>query len=159
MKKIQLLGLAALLAFASCKKNDVTTEAQTTGVSKSQEAQLSTWTAVQNWTTTEGNSQGSISDNNISAAIASQGLVLVYANTKSTPVLLPAQVGKTNYYYQVENGSIQINASKTDASFDKSQQFSYIILSKEQLQKLEEKGFSKLQLMAMDYSNVKQLNK
>ena len=159
MKKIQLLGLAAVLAFASCKKNDVNTETQNVEVSKTQEAQISSWTAIQNWTTTEGSAQGSIADNNITTAVAGEGLVLVYANTKSTPVLLPARLGNTYFYYQVENGSIQINASKTDASFDKSQQFSYIILSKEQLQKLEEKGFSKLQLMAMDYSNVKQLNK
>ena len=160
MNKIQLLGVVILFALASCKKNDIEKNAtiETADITNARSNQVSNWTSLQNWTTTGNNSEALITDKNITAGIASEGLVLLYVKSNNSTQLLPARIEKTDLYYQIENGSIQINAATSkEASFDKSQQFSYIIFSKDQLQKIEEKGFSRSQLVRMDYEPVKQL--
>jgi hypothetical protein len=160
MKKIQLFGLMVLIALSSCKKNDIEAKSQaeqTNEVSNTSNAQLSNWITIQNWTTTGNNSQASIEDKNISSDVTKEGLVLVFTKSGATETALPGQVGNKYFYYQVENGTIQINSVAKEGSSAAQQQFSYIILSKDQLQKLEDKGVSKSQLMAMNSSQVKQL--
>lgn len=153
MKKILFLILISFVAFASCKKEDVknTTSAQ----SSKTIGTISNWKAIGNWVSSDNSYQGSISDSTISSDIASNGLVLVYAKSNNTNELLPAQIGKTYFYYQVENGSVQINTN--DSAPDKTLQFSYVILTKDQLNTLEQKGISSLQLMKMNYQQITEL--
>lgn len=154
MKKIILPCLAVLLILASCKKTDIENpETQSSETSASVAANLSGWKTIGNWTAANNNYEASISDQKITSDIAGEGLVLLYAKGKAIQ-LLPGQVEKTYFYYQVEDGSIQINAS-TD--FNKSLEFSYIIFSKEQLSSMEQKGINKSQLMKMSYQQVSQL--
>ena len=152
MKKILFLILISLVAFASCKKEDVKNASAQS--SKTIDA-ISNWRTIESWVSSGNGYEGSISDSTISSDIASNGLVLVYAKSNTTNELLPVQIGKTNFYYQVENGSVQIIAN--DAAPDKTLQFSYVILTKDQLDTLEQKGISSLQLMKMNYQQIREL--
>lgn len=152
MKKIFFLSLVSLIAFASCKKDDIKTEA---AQSSETIGTTSSWKTIENWSSSENTYQGSINDDKISSDIASEGLVLVYAKSNSSSVLLPAQIGNTYLYYQVENGSVQIVAN--NAAPDKAVQFSYIIFSKDQLNTLNQKGITSSQLLKMNYQQITQV--
>lgn len=154
MKKIALLSLISLLAFASCKKDHLEEvpspqSAETPAVA----TQVSTWKAVENWTGSNNSFSASLSDESISSDVAQNGLVLLYAKD-NTIQLLPGKVGKTYFYYQVQEGSIQINAN---SDVNKALQFSYVVFSKDELSSLEQKGVSRSQLMNMSYEQVSQL--
>jgi len=152
MKKIFFLSLVSLVAFASCKKEDTKTEeapsSETIGTTSS-------WKAIENWSSSENTYEGSIADDNISSDIASEGLVLVYAKSNNGNISLPAQIGNSYLYYQVENGSVQIVAN--NAAPDKTLQFSYIVFSKDQLNTLNQKGIISSQLLKMNYQQITQV--
>lgn len=81
--------------------------------------------------------------------------MLVYAKNNNSAELLPAQIGSSYFYYQVENGSVQIVANS--AAPDKKLQFNYIIFSKDQLNTLNQKGINASQLLKMNYQQIRQL--
>ena len=83
-------------------------------------------------------------------------MVLLFVKTKNSTQMLPVKIDQTDFYYQVENGSISISAM--GASVDKNYEYTYVLFSKDQLQKLDEKGFSKSQLVKMAYEPLKQLS-
>jgi hypothetical protein len=158
--KIQLIGLVLLFALFSCKKNDIeNNDIQTSEIENSKSTQVAGWTTIQNWSASGNSFQSVINDKNITASVISEGLVLLFVKTANGTRTLPSQVDHTNYYYQVEDGSLSISAMvNAGTDLEKEHQFSYIIFSKEQLQKLEEKGYSKSKLVQMAYEPVKQLN-
>jgi hypothetical protein len=151
MKKIFFLSLVSLVAFTSCKKDDIKTEA---AQSSETIGTTSSWKTIENWSSSEGSVEASISDDKISLDIANDGFVLVYAKDNNSVELLPAQIGKTYFYYQVQNGSVQIVANSAVSG---KAQFSYIIFSKDQLNTLNQKGISSSQLLKMNYQQITQL--
>ena len=158
--KIQIIGLVLLFALFSCKKNDIeNNQVQTSQIENAKNTQSSSWATIQNWTGSGNSFQSTINDKNITAAVASEGLVLLFVKTNNSTQMLPVKIDQTDFYYQVEDGSISINAMVSNGSaIDKSFEYTYVVFSKDQLQKLEEKGFSKSQLVKMAYEPLKQLN-
>jgi len=155
--KIQIIGLVLLFALFSCKKNDIeNNQVQTAEIENAKTTQASGWTTIQNWSGSGSSFQSVIADKNITSDIASQGLVLLFVKANNSTQMLPVKIDQTNFYYHVENGSISITAS--GESVNKSFEYTYVVFSKDQLQKLEEKGFSKSQLVKMDYEPLKQLS-
>ncbi|MBO9684318.1 MAG: hypothetical protein J7502_16915 [Flavisolibacter sp.] len=152
MKKILFLSLVSLVAFASCKKDDIKTKA---AQSSETIGTTSSWKAIENWSSSEGSYKASLSDDRISSDITNEGLVLVYAKSYNSSTLLPAQIGNTYLYYQVENGSVQIVANS--AAPGETLQFIYIIFSKDQLNTLNQKGINASQLLKMNYQQITQL--
>lgn len=151
MKKTILSGLIILLAFASCKKDfeeTMTTAPTESAVARSQAT--NNWKTMKNWVESGGNYEASITDSTITAAVLSDGLVLLYINSGSIQ-LLPADVENTSFYYQAEEGSIRITANTT---VEAGPAFSYVIFTKEELDKLEEKGVAKAALLKMDYQQA-----
>lgn len=150
MKKILFLSLILIVAIASCKKEDNKMDSAQTA----QNAVIaSDWKTVE-WNASDSVYEGVLPDEKISSDIVSNGLILVYAKS-NTNQLLPAKIGNSNLFYQVENGSVKINANNT--SPDKALQFSYIIFSKEQLNTLTQKGVTTPELIKMNYEQVKQI--
>ena len=155
--KIQIIGLVLLFALFSCKKNDIeNNQVETAQIENSKTTQSSGWTTIQNWSGSGNSFQSSISDKNITTAIASEGMVLLFVKANNSTHLLPVKIDQTDFYYQVEDGSISITAM--GASADKNYEYTYVVFSKDQLQKLDEKGFSKSQLVKMAYEPLKQLS-
>lgn len=152
MKKIILSSLILLVVFVSCKKQDVKNDSAQKPVTI---GTASKWKTIENWIPSDSVYKTSIADDKISSDIVSNGLVLVYAKSNNANNLLPAQIGKNYFYYQVENGSLQITAD--DIAPDKTLQFCYIIFSKDQLSMLEQKGISSTQLMKMNYQQITEL--
>ena len=83
-------------------------------------------------------------------------MVLLFVKANNTTQMLPVKIEQTDFYYQVEDGSISITAM--GATVDKNYEYTYFVFSKDQLQKLGEKGFSKSQLVKMAYEPLKQLS-
>src|SRR5690349_15003696 len=109
--KIQLIGLVLLFALFSCKKNDVeNNDVQTAQIESSKSTQAASWTTIQNWSASGNNFQAVINDKNINATVISEGLVLLFVKTGTGTHTLPSQVDQTNYFYQVEDGSLSISA-------------------------------------------------
>lgn len=116
----------------------------------------------------EGNSktfQRVINDSVISASIATNGLVLVYAKNGFTIEALPYQQKEGgniySWYYQVSEGTITIlfNLSAAGKNINKQQDIRYFILSPDQLIDLKSRGFSNELLMQMSYEQAENLFK
>lgn len=161
--KILVLGLG-LLAFASCKKNEVTpalseTETPAPAAAPASTSRLSAWQALSSWDAAKSNGSvaGIIKDAAITADIANEGLVLVFAKKGSIEQSLPyMQSGDVFWSYQVEEGTIIITADGANdrAAIDTDQQFQYIVLSKEQLDALDAKGQSRSILINLSYQTA-----
>lgn len=151
MKKILFLSTILIAALTSCKKED----------SKNDSAQspaaigtVSNWKSVE-WASADSSYEATISDDKISSDVVNNGLVLAYAKSSDNRELLPAQIGKGYFYYQVENGSLQIHTKSSVPANNLA--FSYILFSKDELASLAQKGVTTLQLMKMDYAQITQL--
>lgn len=151
MKKILFLSLILIVAISSCKKEDNKMESAQTAENA---VIVSDWKTVE-WNASDSIYEGALPDEKISSDIVSNGLILVYAKSNNTNQLLPAKIGNSNLFYQVENGSVKINANNT--SPNEALQFSYIVFSKEQLNTLAQKGITTLELIKMNYEQVKQI--
>jgi hypothetical protein len=161
--KILVLGLG-LLVFASCKKNDITpaqseTETPAPAAAPANTARLSSWQSVSNWSAdnSKGSAAGVIKDAAITADVATEGLVLVFAKKGNIEQSLPyMQSGDIFWSYQVEEGTIIITADGATGktTIDTEQQFQYVILSKEQLDALDAKGQSRNSLINLSYQTA-----
>jgi hypothetical protein len=166
--KILVLGLG-LLVFASCKKNEITpagleteTPAPAAAPATSNTARLSSWQSVSNWSAdnSTGSAAGVIKDAAITADIANEGIVLVFAKKGNIEQSLPyMQSGDVFWNYQVEEGTIIITADGANgkAAIDTDQQFQYVVLSKEQLDALDAKGQSRNNLINLSYQTANSL--
>lgn len=164
MKDVKMLVLGlGLLVFASCKKNDITpagleTETPAPAAAPANTARLSSWQSVNNWSTDKSNgSAGIIKDAAITADVANEGLVLVFAKKGNIEQSLPyMQTGDVFWSYQVEEGTIIISADGANdkVAIDANQQFQYVVLSKEQLDALDAKGQSRTNLINLSYQTA-----
>lgn len=150
------------LLATSCKKND-----QKYGTQKQEAvkpAAASQWKSVSDWSTSKQEAfttyTGKIEDGAITPDVISKGLVLMYKSNGGSVLTLPAEDSKNNYwYYQVAKGSVTITSDVygADQSFNKNSTFQYFILTKDQLVKLEAKGYSKAKLMSFSLAEASQL--
>lgn len=170
MKNTKFLAIVvAMFIFVSCKKNDlqdvsfnndpVNNTESSVDNSATAKPSFSEWASVSNWNNEKKDGYnvytGSFTDPTITSDITSSGLVLVFAKTGNTTESLPYNRENISWYYQVANGSIAVTATASaNATIDKSQTFSYVVLSKDQLNNLEAKGVTKSQLMNLSYQNV-----
>lgn len=165
--KILTAMLGAAVVFTACKKSDVKSEALQNQASVSSVS--SQWKSLSNWTTQNQEEykvhSNTIEDKSITSDVASKGLVLAYKKTSNSIVALPADEkgssGSYFWYYQIANGNIAFSA---DAYGDAKtpgveQSFAYFIISPEKLNELQEKGYSKVQLMKLSYENAAALLK
>jgi hypothetical protein len=162
MKAIKLIGLILILAITSCKKSDLneSNENQTPELSLAT-ATTQEWQVTNDWKASGNLHESTISNSAITEDIAANGLVLIYIkDIHGSAVLLPARIEQTNWFYQVENGLVQINAVQKDGTaFKNDQTFSFVLFSQDQLNRIAEKGITKFDLMKMDREQVKQLSK
>lgn len=151
MKKILFLSTILIAAFTSCKKEEGKNDsAQSPGTIGT----VSNWKPLE-WASLDSSYEATISDDKISSDVVNNGLVLAYAKSNNNRELLPAQIGKYYFYYQVENGSLQIHTKSSVP--DNSLAFSYILFSKNELTSLAQKGITTLQLMKMGYAQITKL--
>ena len=168
------LSLMSAVLLFSCKKYDLqdqvatTDNAKTTAVTGLRE---SSWKTLSNWTQVEQPSFNlyytAVKDANITADIANNGAVLVYKKDGLTnsSVQLPYEekVGNTTYYwyYQVSEGKVLVSCDiygSADAQYlNATSVFKYIPITGDVLTQLEGKGFSRVELMKMTYSQVSSL--
>lgn len=96
-----------------------------------------------------------LKNDKITNAIVTNGLVLVYKGNGNTTTTLPFTESANNWYYQVRNGAIEIFVSKPkEAEPSSSNDFKYLILSKDQLDKLQLKGLSKVKIMGLSFDEL-----
>lgn len=176
--RVPFIGLAIVLFFYSCKKNDVQTAPGTTSTTTNTAKitvdsslnlkSTSAWTTVTGWQVANQQSfslyYASLNDAAITNTVATSGLVLVYKKSSDgTVVRLPFEEKSgsqlLNYwYYQVSNGKVLITRdsyNKSDAST--SDTFKYVIFSADQLTKLAQQGFDRSKLMSIGYTDVVKL--
>jgi hypothetical protein len=174
--RVPVIAVAILLFFFSCKKNDVqapitTASTNTAKVTVNPTDSLKTasvWNSISSWQVVNQQSfslsYASISDANITTAVAANGLVLVYKKgTDGTIVRLPFEEKSgtqlLNYwYYQVSNGKVLVTRdsyNKTDAST--TEKFQYIIFTADQLAKLNQTGLDRSKLMSINYTDAVKL--
>ncbi|GAC1418148.1 MAG: hypothetical protein NVS9B7_07650 [Flavisolibacter sp.] len=161
--KLSILGISMVLLITSCKKNDVLqpeAAKATAGVQKTSGPSVQ-WKPVTAWTTTKMENvslfSSTIEDAAITAAVAGNGLVLVYKKNSAGVNALPFQENGTNnsWYYQVSQNTITINCnSNSGQSLGNSHSFSYFIISSEKINELVKKGHSKIELMQLSYENA-----
>lgn len=165
--RLPLAGFAIVLLIASCKKQDVqlNSASKTTAISSVGATKTSGWNSLTNWSSAKnGNTTtyfSTISDTAITADVAKSGLVLVYTKNGSAVQSLPFQdkSTNTNWYYQVSKGSVRINGDNNASQNFSGQNFSYLVLTSQQLSSLQEKGKTKLDLMQMPYDQIQPLLK
>jgi hypothetical protein len=174
--RVPVIAVAILLFFFSCKKNDIqapitTASTNTAKVTVTPTQSLKTasaWNSISTWQVVNQQSfslsYASISDANITSAVAANGLVLVYKKgTDGTIVRLPFEEKNgtqlQNYwYYQVSNGKVLVTRdsyNKTDAST--TDKFQYIIFTADQLAKLNQTGLDRSKLMSINYTDAVKL--
>lgn len=171
MKNHQLpaLSIAMLLAFSSCKKTDFTQDLPSpSGPAVTQATGAAAWKNSGNWETGTFDNKTLFSsileDQTITSAVAHKGLVLVFHKEAEAVHALPFEekngTGIRSWYYGVTEGAIQISfeAEGTDTAPQKAA-FTYFILSEEQLNDLEAKGYSKEQLMGFSLETATALLK
>jgi hypothetical protein len=165
--KILAAVFGAAIVFTACKKTDVQREAAQNQVSATTTA--AQWKPLNNWTSQSQEKytvySNTVEDKNISSAIASKGLVLAYKKTSSSVVALPTDEKGSNgsyfWYYQISDGAIVFSADAygTAKTPGADQSFAYFIVSPEKLNELQEKGYSKAELMKLSYENAAALLK
>jgi len=157
------MGIALMLLIASCKKEDVrqtTTDSVSSGTaSKAQWNSLSSWQNSKTENVTTYFSR--LTDSSITNDVVNAGIVLVYKKTGNDIQSLPFQEkdGKTYWYYQVAKGSIRINSDNNEGQNFATQTFSYLVVTPEQLSKLEASGKTKLDLLQLSYDQASSLIK
>jgi hypothetical protein len=151
------------LSMASCKKMDLKQEGLTPEAAIPVAAVAPTaapaWKGVNfNAAPESGAFSGVLADNAISAAVASKGLVLVYANNGGSITSLPFtdKATGTSWYYQVAAGDVRISY-ETKGELTNAPSFQYFVVSPDQLKTLETKGTSKMELLDMSYEAAQAL--
>jgi hypothetical protein len=169
MKGMKFLALAiGVLTIVSCRKEsmqqeEVNTEVPAAAVSTTSSARLSAWQPVNSWSAAKQSASvytGRIDDAAITAEVVNTGMVLLFAKNGTTTQSLPFKQDDNTYWsYQVEEGSVIVNADAgiSKATIDNNRQFQYIVLSKDQLDVLEAKGYSRSSLINISYQSASTL--
>ncbi len=161
--KLSILGISMILLITSCKKNDVLQPQATKASASSQKIAGSSvqWKPVSAWTTTKMENVSmfstTIQDTAITAAVAGNGLILVYKKNSAVVNALPYQENGTNnaWYYQVSLNTITINCNSNSAqALGNGHSISYFIISADKIKELADKGHSKIELMQLSYENA-----
>ena len=169
--KPSLFALMSVVLLFSCKKSDLKEELasdNSQGIASTVSLKESSWKTLPKWNQVNQQSYSiyysSLKDANITADVANDGLVLVYKKdaTKNTTVELPYEekVGNTTYYwyYQISEGKVLVSCdiygTSNTETLSTANNFKYIPISKDALSKLEGKGYSRTQLMALPYEQV-----
>ncbi|HEU4471689.1 MAG TPA: hypothetical protein VFR58_11430 [Flavisolibacter sp.] len=163
MKKNHFILACTMLALfaVSCKKNDVQEElpaATETSVTAPEWKSLSTWAPGGGSVISATSSEAAVD-----AAVAADGMVLVYAKQGGSAQALPFEEkknGKSTYwYYEVSEGSVTVNADGYDMEPQAAKDlgFRFFVLSPGQVQALEEKGHTRSSLMDLSYEAAKAL--
>jgi len=167
-RHLPLLGLGLAIFAISCKKADVQND---NAASKDQSglaannAVVSNWKTVDSWQTIAGKNsttyQSKIEDAAITADVASNGLVLVYANNGKTIESLPFEqkMGALTYswYYEVSEGMVNVSSAvRGSGGAAVNQSVRYFVLTPQQLDDMQAKGISRSDLMDMSYQQVVQ---
>lgn len=169
--KAPLIAAAVVLSVISCKKNDVKPNAENSAVNATQNSQSIlnvqslSWKSVADWQVANQQSfkvfYASVADTSITADVVSSGLVLVYKkNSDGTIVRLPFEekVGGqvSNYwYYQVSEGKVLISCDNyTNSSNAGKDNFQVVVVNKDQINSLSNKGYANSKLMELDYNQV-----
>lgn len=157
-----------LLFFASCKKNDLDKETnpetaiENIATPASQPSKISAWNTISNWDENTSNSSvlynGTINNAALTTETLNDGLVLVFAKNANSFMSLPVQTSDVYWYYQVSEGKIVITGKGANNS-SKNLNFSYVIISKSQLDALEIKGKSKSDLINLSFQQAQELFK
>ena len=157
MKIFKLLSLASLfvIALSSCSKNDI----ETAGMPEVPAMNLSSWKPIAAWETSPADSSsltGRIQDNQITAAVADGGMVLVFKNDGSQVASLPLTENGRAWTYQVTAGGVDVyvDGSTSPAA---SNTFQYVIFNASQLKDLEQQQVTKSSLLDMSYEQVSNL--
>lgn len=177
MKSLQfpLLGLLAMLLIVSCKKEDLQNPSALSAAGKVDSVAVSfktasDWSTISDWNTVNQQKfsvyYANIKGANIAASDADNGLVLVYMKNNTTGAIVPLPFEEktadyTHYwYYQVTGGNILISCDVNGAAKEPGQQFSfkYIVSSDKTVGALEQKGYSRADLMKMPYNDVMKLS-
>ncbi len=161
--KLPFMGIALVLLFASCKKEDVrqanATDNASGASSKTQWNSLGAWgnSTTENVTTYFSK----LTDSSITSEVVNNGLVLVYKKTGSDIQLLPFQEkdSKTYWYYQVAKGSIRINSDNNDGQNLTASTFTYFVVTPQQLSNLEAKGKTRFDLLQLSLDEATSLLK
>jgi hypothetical protein len=123
---------------------------------------ISNWQPVNNSSTSGKTAStkgftGVVNDLSISQDVLSNGLVLVFAKEGNQGQSLPfVQSGSIYWYYQVEEGQISVSA---EGSTDQSKEFQYIVLTSDQLNDLEARGYPKNTLVNISWNDAVDLFK
>lgn len=178
MKSLQLplLGLLTMLFVMSCKKDDLLkpSNLQPVGMADSVTAVsfkvTSEWNNLSDWNTVNQQKFNiyytNIKDAKITSSDADNGLVLVYMKNNATGAItrLPYEektADHVNYwYYQVTGGNILVSCDASGASKvpDQTFSFKYVVSSDKTLGVLEQKGYSRADLMKMPYNDVMKIS-
>jgi hypothetical protein len=161
--KIQLIGIALSILAVACTKNDLVSEKNTSANTSGESQKTQPAVAASQWSAPVAASQqnnkatgyaGSVSDPNITPDIIQNGLVLVFMKDANAVVhSLPFSETnggiKTNWYYQVSEGGIQV-MSNGDVEQDVS--LKYYVISNNGMSGLVKSGHSKEDIMSMSYA-------
>ena len=172
MKKHNLVafGFGIALLATACKKTDMqqAPKEQAAPVA-AVTAPASNWTILGNWSKkTEENYatySNPVNDKAITAAIAEGGMVLAFMKNGNNITALPVEEkgnGSSSFwYYQVAAGTVVFNADAygTTAAPGAERSFKYYVLTSDQLKDLEQKGYSKAELMRLTYENAQAILK
>jgi hypothetical protein len=169
--KAPLIAIAFILSLASCKKNDVkpNTENATPNTTQNVQSVLNvqslSWKSADDWKVANQQSfkvfYTSLSDTSITSDVVSSGMVLVYKKSlDGTISRLPFEekvAGQvSNYwYYQVSEGKVLISCDNyTNSSSVSKDNFQVVVVNKEQINSLTNKGYENSKLMELDYNQV-----
>lgn len=169
MKKHNLivLGFGMALLSTACRKADV--QQSKTEEASSVSNTAANWISLSNWSKQSEENYAvyshPIEDKTITSAIAEDGMVLAFKKQGNTITALPVEEknGDNSYfwYYQVSEGSVVINADAygTTVMPVTAQTFTYYVISADQLKELEQKGYSKAELMRLNYETARKVIK
>lgn len=181
--KFSILGLSLILLIVSCKKDDFKntgTDAVATATTALNEADTVGWTSSNQWETADQETFSvhyfTIEDANITADVADNGLVLLFKKAGNSINTLPFEEGtnstsdeddaadesdsNSNYWYhQVSEGSLLVSCDVYGAAAtpDEANNFKYFIITPEKLQSLQTDGHTTEELMALSYTEAKNL--
>ena len=163
--KIAILGFSIAVLVTSCRKTDMPHQEAAPAVETV--AAKKDWTSAIAWNAAKQEKfttyNGTIVDQAITSAVADKGLVLVFKKNGTDIQSLPFEEKGANdayWYYQVSKGQIAISCDNYGAEQKVSDNaFQYFVITAEQLQALDAKGHSQIELLQLSYEEAAALLK
>jgi len=166
--KLSILAFSVAILVASCRKNDVPANAEAnSAINKILAPVKPEWATVAGWSSARQDkftvNTGKIADPDLSEAVVSNGLVLVYKKNGSGLESLPFQEKGANdayWYYQVSKGEIEITCDNYSGEQKLGEnQFAYFVLNADKLADLGSKGYDEVKLLDLSYEQAKAILK